>query len=260
MWVPSHLLSIQAGVCVFLGVMLCIEVGRRIGVARHLADPERSRDGAAAFEGAIFGLVGLVIAFTFGGALTRWDGRRGLIVQESNAIGTAWLRLDLLPTPAQPELRELFRSYLDARIEVYASLPDVAAAKAALGRARALQNEIWKTASADCQGVADARTCMLLLPALNDMIDITSTQTMALETHPPGVVYALLVGLVLASALMAGLATGTAGQRSWTHMVGFSLAMSVSVFVIVDIEYPRAGLIRIDSADRMMVELRQSMN
>jgi len=259
-WVPYFLLAVESGLAVFAGVLACLELGRRVGAARRAADPERSRDGAAALEGAVFGLVGLVIAFTFGGALTRWDTRRSLVVQESNAIGTAWLRLDLLPAAAQPELRDLFRRYVDSRLEVYAALPDVEAAQAALGRSNALQAQIWQAGVAGCKSSNNPRECTLLLPALNDMIDITSARTMALETHPPGMVYWLLAVLVFASALMAGLATGTAARRSWTHMIAFAVAMSLTIFIVLDLEFPRAGLIRIDSADRMLVELRQSMN
>ncbi len=73
--------------------------------------------------------MGLLIAFTFSGALTRFDARRVQAVDEANAIGTAYLRVDLLPAAAQPKLREAFRSYADARIATYRKLPDVAAAR-----------------------------------------------------------------------------------------------------------------------------------
>lgn len=80
-------------------------------------------------EGAVFALLGLLIAFTFSGAATRFDTRRQLIIEETSDIGTAYLRLDLLPVEAQPGLREKFREYVDARLEVYRKLPDIAAAK-----------------------------------------------------------------------------------------------------------------------------------
>src|SRR5262249_60927607 len=82
------------------------------------------------------------------GAGPRLDTRRELIVEETNAIGTAYLRLDLLPAAAQPALRENFRRYLDSRIETYRKLPDIAAAREELKRSVALQGEIWNQAVA----------------------------------------------------------------------------------------------------------------
>ena len=99
-------------------------------------------------DGAVFALLGLLVAFTFSGAASRFDARRHLIVEETNAIGTAYLRLDLLPASAQPALRDLFRRYLDSRLEVYRKLPDLDAAKAELARSTQLQGEIWSQAVA----------------------------------------------------------------------------------------------------------------
>ena len=97
----------------FAGMILLLEVGRRLGRRRHGRDEEGARAGLGAVEGAVFALLGLLIAFTFSSAASRFDTRRQLIVQEGNAIGTAWLRLDLLLSSAQPELRDLFRRFLD---------------------------------------------------------------------------------------------------------------------------------------------------
>ncbi len=89
----------------FLGMLLLLEVGRRIGGRRMAKDPAGALAGIGAVEGAVFGLLGLLIAFTFSGAGTRFDTRRQLVVEETNAIGTAYLRLDLLPAALQPALR-----------------------------------------------------------------------------------------------------------------------------------------------------------
>ena len=78
----------------FLGLLLMMEAGRRLGVRRLAADPEGARAGIGAVEGAVFALLGLLIAFTFSGAASRFDDRRHLVAEEANAIGTAWLRID----------------------------------------------------------------------------------------------------------------------------------------------------------------------
>src|SRR5262245_16845117 len=133
------------------GTLCMLEIGRRLG-ARHFArDPEGAKEGTGAIDGAVFGLLGLLIAFTFSGAASRFDSRRVMIVEEANAIGTAWLRLDLLPAATQPALRELFRQYLDARLAVFRKIPDVTAAKLELGQASKVQNEIWAQSLAACR-------------------------------------------------------------------------------------------------------------
>jgi heme/copper-type cytochrome/quinol oxidase subunit 4 len=242
----------------FAGVILLLETGRRIGIRRIASDGENARAGMGTVEGAVFGLMGLLIAFTFSAAATRFEARRNLVTEEANCIGTAWLRLDLLPAGAQPVLRDSFRRYLDTRLEVYQKLPDLQAANAALGRAAALQGEIWIQATAACREGPPA-AAMLLLPALNQMFDITTTRTMATKVHTPSIIFVLLVALTLVSALLAGYGTAAAKTRSWVHMVGFALVMAAAIYVILDLEHPRLGLINIHTADQVLVDLRQSM-
>ena len=93
----------------FAAMLAFQELGRRLGVSRAAHDPEGARAGAGVVDGAIFALLGLLIAFTFSGAASRFDHRRALIVEEANAIGTAYLRVDLLPAAAQAEMRDSFR-------------------------------------------------------------------------------------------------------------------------------------------------------
>ncbi len=241
----------------FAGMLLLQEAGRRLGVRRLAKDPEGARAGLGAVEGAIFGLMGLMVAFTFSGAAARFDTRRHLIVEEANAIGTAYLRLDLLPAEAQPKLRELFRRYLDARLEAYERLPDLAAARETLARSIALQDEIWSGSVEAGRGAPQAT--MLLLPALNAMIDITTTRTVALQTHPPLVIFAMMGLLALVCSLLAGYAMAGGKSRSLFHSFGFALVLTLTVYVILDLEFPRIGLIRIDAADKVLRDARQSM-
>jgi len=244
----------------FLGMLVLLEVGRRIGARRLAEDPTGAEAGVGSVEGAVFALLGLLIAFTFSGAASRFDTRRQLIIEETNDIGTAYLRLDLLPVDAQPGLREKFREYLDTRLAIYRKLPDMAAAKVEMAKANRLQVDIWRlsVAASKAQG-ASAAASLLLLPALNAMIDITTTRTMALQMHPPVVIFALLFGLALASSLLVGYGMASSKARNWLHMLGLAFAMAVSVYVILDIEYPRLGFIRVDSFDQALVELRESM-
>src|SRR5260370_40970309 len=94
----------------FAVILALLEIGWRAGVRRRRRDAEGSHTGLSAIDGAIFGLMGLLVAFTFQGAAARFDARRHLIGDETNAIGTACLRIDVLPAAAQPALREDFRN------------------------------------------------------------------------------------------------------------------------------------------------------
>jgi len=244
----------------FLGMLLLLETGRRIGIRRAAQDPEGAQRGIGAVEGAIFGLLGLLVAFTFSGAASRFDGRRQLIIEEANDIGTAWLRLDLLPASSAASLRDLFRQYLDSRIESYRKLPDIPAFRVELARSIKLQGEIWTAAVAACrESGSQPAPMLLLLPALNQMIDITTTRTETTKIHPPAIIFGMLAMLSLAASLLAGYGMAGGKTRNWIHILGFAAVMAVTVYVILDIEYPRLGLIRVESADQVLVELRESM-
>ena len=244
----------------FAGMLLLIEVGRRIGVARLARDPDDPAKGVAAAEGAVFALLGLIIAFTFSGAASRFEDRRHLVTQEANAIGTAYLRLDLLPADAQPELRELFRRYTELRSVTFTASADLAAAQVKYAQAATLQGEIWsKALAASRRPDAVLSAPMLLATALNDMIDITTTMTMATQNHPPLAVYLLLIGLSLVGSLLVGYDMSGSRTRTRLHTVAFAAIMSLALYVILDLEFPRLGLIRVDAADQVLVDLRKSM-
>jgi len=245
----------------FLGMLLFLEIGRRLALRRLQDDSSAAAEGIGAVDGAVFAVLGLLIAFTFSGATTRFDPRRQLIVEETNNISTAYLRLDVLPADLQPALRESFRHYLDSRIETYRKIPDVAAVRESLARGNDLQREIWRQAVEAVQADGAPLTApMLLLPALNAMIDIATIRTMAAHMHPPRVVFVMLFGLTLVASLLAGYGMTGSKVRSRLHMIGFALVIAIAVFVILDIEYPRLGWIRVDAFDQALVDLRESMS
>jgi hypothetical protein len=183
-----------------------------------------------------------------------------LIAEEANCIETAYLRLHLLSHQAQPALRELFRRYLESRLETYRRLPDMAAAEMEMAESKKIQEEVWTEAVAASR-LPDSHpsSALLLLPALNNMIDISTTRTMALQIHPPRIIYALLLGLGLICSLLAGFRMSSGQHRSWLHILGFTVLTVIIVYVMLDVEYPRAGLIRLESADQVLVNLRDHM-
>jgi len=241
------------------GIIVLLEAGRRIG-ARRLADEgETAAKGFGAIESAVFALLGLILAFSFSGALARFDARRHLVVAEGNDIGTAFLRIDLLPTDAQAPMRDLFRRYLDSRIETYRKLPDMEAAQAELARSLKLQSEIWSLAVSSSQKSATPQAMMVLLPALNAMIDITTTRTEAAILHSPPIIWVMLGTLTFACALFDGYDMAARKHLNLLHSAAFAVVLAVTVYVIIDLEYPRLGLIQMSDSDRALVQLRESM-
>ena len=247
-------------VAMFFGILFCIAIGRWIGRWHIARGGTSSLASVGSLENAVFALLGLMIAFTFSGALTRFDVRRSQVVDEANAIGTAWLRIDLLPASAQSKLRETFREYVDARIATYRKLPDLAAARTELAHSQALQSEIWNQSVAAIK-MPDARPSLelVIMPALNQMFDITTVRVFATYMHPPMIVYAMLVGLALVSALLAGYQTAGEKHYDLVHQIGFAAIVAFTLFVILDIEYPRSGWVRLDAIDQALVNVRAGM-
>jgi len=232
--------------------------GHRVGRRRRVAHPGEPEVGGAV-EASVFALLGLLIAFNFAGAYSRLDTRRQLIVEEANAIGTAYLRLDLLPADDQAALREKFRAYVDSRVSFYRELTDRESALEELAEAAKLQNAIWSRAVA-ATGEADQSSArMLLLPALNGMIDLTTTRTVAVQTHPPALIVAMLFVLALICAALTGLGMAKMEKPNLVHVVGFAAVTAFMIYVILDIDYPRFGVVRLDAANDVLVQLRENL-
>src|SRR5580704_18779978 len=230
-------------------MLILIELGRRFRI-RHKAPQE-----STAIESAIFALFGLLLAFTFSGAVERYDRHRELIVEETNAIDVAYLRLDLLAPAAQPALRQLFRDYTNSRLHLYDTVSDEVSPAT-----EHLQRDIWQqsVAAATAPG-ANVDATKILLPALNTMIDITATRRNAFNMHPPEVVFLLLFVFSGGAAFLGGYSM-TARGRSWFHMFALALAVTLTIYATLEIEYPRQGLIRLADTDKTLIELRNSMN
>jgi hypothetical protein len=230
-------------------MLILIELGRRFRI-RHKAPQE-----STAIESAIFALFGLLLAFTFSGAVERYDRHRELIVEETNAIDVAYLRLDLLPSAAQPALRQLFRDYTNSRLHLYDAVSEEVSPAS-----EHMQREIWKQslAAAAAPG-ASVDATKLLLPALNTMIDITHTRKNTFNLHPPEVVFLLLFVFSGGAAFLGGYSMAVRG-RSWFHMFALAVAVTLTIYATLEIEYPRRGLIRLSDSDKTLIDLRNSMN
>src|SRR6185369_16226440 len=249
-WQVTMGTAVVASVVLFLAMLVFAEIGYRVG---RIQDPEGLQIGVGAIEGAVLALLGLILAFTFSSASSRLEVRRQLVVREANAIGTAYLRLDVIPPAEQAPLRQLFRQYLDARLAIYEQLGHPAATEAAMKKAEQLQREIWAKAEASTHGQL---TSLVVLPAMNEMIDITTARTVALRTRTPDLIVYLMFGLAMLSAMVAGYGISPAKRRNLLMTVVFSMATSITVYTVMDLDNPQSGLIRLISAEQALSQLR----
>jgi uncharacterized membrane protein YhaH (DUF805 family) len=245
--------AISAGI---LGATLvCLQIGHRFGSYHARVDQDAPKTGIGPIEAATFGLLGLMLAFVFGSSASRFDARRHLIVEEANAVGTAWMRTDLLGPDDRSNVQNLMRRYIDARIVDDAEMTDANQAAC-----EAAQADVWAaTVVAVRSPSAHPASAQLLVPAANDMFDLASTRYEARRTHVPLLVIVVLIGLVLLAALVAGYAMAARRKKSWLHFLVFAFSMSGALYLIIDLEFPRFGLIQITSTEHVLRDVRSAM-
>ena len=242
----------------FFGMVLLSNAGYYLG-RRTLRKGDTIPDVSGAIIAAMFALLGLLIAFTFSGAYSRFDARRQLIVQEANAIGTAYLRLDLLPVHAQEPLQENFRKYAISRAELYEKLTDVRAALEELARTEDLEKEIWSQVLAASNAPEYRPMRLLLLPPINEMFDIVTTRTVAIQTHPPLPIFLTLFAIALACAGLTGYRASASEYHNQFYTILLAAVIAYVFYLILDIEYPRTGLISLEKVNRILFELAETM-
>jgi hypothetical protein len=134
------------------------------------------------------------------------------------------------------------------------------AVRAALAGSTNLQSEIWALAVSSSREAGTVQAPLLLLPALNTMFDIATTRTEATRLDPPMMIFALLGALTLACSLFAGYDMAIRRHLNLLYSIAFAVVLSVTAYVIIDLEYPRLGLMQVSDSDKVLVDLRRSMN
>jgi len=257
--------SLAVAVAFFASSLILLNIGRNLGVRYLGKEGTGSMSGLSTVEGAIFGLMGLLLAFTFSGALQRFDERRQLILQEANAVSTAYDRLALLG-PDAGRLQAAFKDYTKARIDLYTMPEGFSLSQRAevwppqqLAKIDQAKTRLWDAAVAECPPSGYRVTCSLVLPTLSNAFEVARLRSAAVERHPPQIVYIMLFCLGLGGSLLAGFGMAAAAARSWVHMVIFSGALAVTLYVVADLEFPRLGLIRLERFDHFLVNAYEAM-
>ena len=245
-------------VILFASLALAIEGGHRIGRKFEPRAGERPKEHINTIQASLLGVLALLLGFTFSLSLQRYDSRSAAVVEEANAIGTAYLRAELLPSSIRDDVRGLLRDYLDLRIQMGAvTLVNEADRETLLVKANQQLGVLWSLAGRAVEEVPHPVKTGLFVQALNEMIDAFGKRDAVLNRHVPEVVLFLLYGTFLMTGVIVGYASGVAGHRaSFVAYIMVALIV-VLVFIIIDLDRPRRGLIQV--SQKSLTDLQASI-
>jgi hypothetical protein len=237
-------------------LLLAAEVGYRAG-RRTARRRGKAAEGLATVEGAVFGLLGLLLAFTYAFVTARADARKQAVIQEANAIGTAYLRAGLVPDPVRTELRALLREYVETRIVTDASGRDPAKLREVIAASERVQARIWPTAARLLDGRSPTILDSLLFQSLNEVIDLHTVRLAAGRDRLPGAILLMLILTGVISLGVAGRDAGMSGRRRGFQAMTLALLVAAVTTVILDLDQPGRGLVRV--SQQSLAELRRSI-
>jgi hypothetical protein len=259
------LFSLGVAAAFFVGSLVLLNFGRQLGL-RYLRQEGGSLAGLTTVEGAVFALIGLLLAFTISGGLQRFDDRRQLVIQEANAATVASDRISLFEGDVVRNLQSKLQEYVRARIELYRMPHDFSLLRQSelfsteqQDKIIELKKNLWNAVAAACPQNNYKPACSLTLPALSNLFEVARLRAGASEKHPPEIIYAMLFGLGLGGSLLAGFGMAAAKVRSWIHMVVFAATLTVTLYAVTDMEYPRLGLLRIENFDHFLIDAYKEM-
>ena len=238
-------------------MLLTHEIAFRRGRALLRSSAKADESGTKLLDTALSLLLGLFLAFSFSLAAGRYESRQDLVIAEANAIGTAYLRCDLMQDGQRETCRQHFREYTDLRI----GMSTAHAGSGELSKL-ALQSEekqaaLWSMLTEAARAAPSTNTS-LGLQAMNEVIDRHGERVAAYRRHVPGIVTGMLLWLCLVWAMFNGYSQGAANQRNLLGWPAFALLVSIVIYIIFDFDRQSAGLIRLD-ASQSLYDLRASM-
>ena len=230
-----------------------VEAGFRFGRDRQATGAAKEEGPVSGIAAATLALLAFLLTFTFGIAASRFENRRQALLDEANAIGTAYLRAGLLPEPQGSEIQRLLRDYIQTRID--GANPDHTVA--AIKKSEALQSELWSQTGQVAALDSHSITTGLFIQALNQLIDLHATRVNALRARIPGIVWAVVCFVTVLGMGAAGYQEGVGGRRRSPVILTLILAFSGVVMLISDLDRPHEGLIRV--SQQIMLDQQRSM-
>jgi hypothetical protein len=228
---------------IFAVFLLTFWVAAWIGASirqRKQEQGEEDRDEFMFVLGGTLTLLGLIIGFTFSMAISRYDQRKDYEEQEANAIGTEYVRADLLPPADAVKVRALLKIYLDQRILQYKTR-DGRRLRQIDAQIAKLQTEMWSAVAKPGAGQLSPVTS-LAVAGMNDVLNSQGYTQAAWWNRIPLAAWVLMISISIFCNLLVGY--GAHGKSKLLFLV-LPIALSVSLFLIADIDSPRSGLIRV---------------
>jgi isoprenylcysteine carboxyl methyltransferase (ICMT) family protein YpbQ len=247
--------TILITIILFILLIVFYLLGFRIRKRIAKNNPEQSVQDLGQINSTLLGLLALLLAFTFSMSNSRYDTRRQLVIEEANNIGTVILRTDIYPDSMRVLLRGQLKEYVEVRIAFYQAGMDIEKTVAAYIKGGEISSKIWSTVASYAKTDNITTRTSEMIPALNAMIDITTTRRAAGEsTIPDSIMYFLFI-LCLCSAFLLGY--DHKNKFDWIVVIGFAIMLSATVFTIIDMDRPRSGLIDMDKPNQKIIELRE---
>lgn len=217
------------------------EIGRLLGVRAT----GRGGDNVSTLEGAILGLLALMIGFTFAMALSRFEARRDAVLNEANAIGTTALRARLLLAPHDAEALKSLREYVKIRLDITQRVVAAAELKAAIGRSNEIQEALWRNTMALAAKDTGLVPTGVFIQSLNEMIDSQGKRLAALHSRVPNIVFLALYGVAIVAFIFAGYANGLEARRVRLPVYVMGALVCAVILLIQDLDRPTAGFISV---------------
>lgn len=244
----------QIALLLFVFMILFIWVGRIVGNRVRINGKDNDKFSETS---GLTGLLFFLLAFTFGMSGSRYDARRQIVIEEANDIGTAILRADLYPDSIRQLFRSDFKEYVEARVTYYEVGADVQGVMDAHTLSQAISERLWIRASNLAKDPANLAATQQMIPALNTMIDVTTSRLAGEKAKVPESILLMLFFLALISAFYGGYTAGRKGAIDWLVEVGFCLLVCLVVLFTLDLDRPRRGFVTMEGPHQTIVELRE---
>jgi len=253
-----HTTNLWVLYAIAMGVfLLVVEIGFLLGRRMQSRSDDKSRSQTSTIQAALLAMLGLLLAFSFSMVLARFDAREELVVNESLAIETTFLRSDFLPEPNRTAVTSLLRRYADAKIEFYSLAYDESKIRQINEKIKELQKQLWSQALA--AGNLDQVTLKynLLIQSLSDMFDFHGRGVAAMGRRIPDEVFNLLYFVSALALGLTGYAAGLTGRRQRIQWLILSVAIASIIMLIVDMDRPRRTNIKV--SQQSLFELRDRL-
>ncbi|HLF10740.1 MAG TPA: hypothetical protein VJA26_05960, partial [Gammaproteobacteria bacterium] len=247
---PTEFLYQQSEILIALALLgllaLAGELGYRLGFRGRQTHSELSRAQIRSIQAAILGLLSLLLGFTFAMALSRFEYRKQLVVEESNAIGTAALRSQFLPTLHEAEVNELFRRYVGIRLDSVLRTTESSPARQQLDtEATRIHSRLWGIANGAAEADPRSVPLGLLAHAVNEVIDLKAKRDIAVANHVPESVLLMMMGFAVLALGVLAYGNGLAGARSPAPTAAYAVIVVLVILLIIDLDHPQRGLARV---------------